>query len=241
MRGTLILAVLCREGMVLAADKGGILENVGPLKDQDKLFDLGNNSHLAASGAIKIVNPRNFSEDWFNAITITRNYFTGKQFINNDEFWMGLKNNISENFESYLSESGDKHEISFRLVFFCLDHENKMRHKQLNLRYDGVSTTTLEVDQLWFKGLYGAFGQISIPYGLLKGEPRLASLRKHSAIKPFINRSNKPDDLSADQALVFIRKLMEACSQLLPSRGEVSREFDYVILKGGFQFVQLDN
>ena len=234
------MAVLCREGVVLCADKGGILDNVGPLKDQDKLFDLGNNAHLAACGSIKVVNPRNYSEEWFNAITITQDYFAERQFTNDDAFWEGLKNEIAEEFDDYLDDSDDKQEINFQLVFFCLDHENKIRHKKLTFKYDGQSEAAIEINQMWFKGLYGAFGCSQIAYELLKGEKRLATLAKHSSIKPFINKANTPDNISLNQALAFIKKILDASSQLIPCRGHVSPNFDYVVLKGAFQFIQLN-
>ena len=238
--GTLVIAALCRDGVVFCADKGGILDNVGPLKNQDKLFDLGSNAHFAACGSIKVVNPRNYSEEWFNAITITRNYFARTQFTNNDAFWEELKNEIAAEFGAYLDDSDDKQEINFQLIFFCLDHENKIRHKRLTFKYDGQSEAIIDISQMWFKGLYGAFGSCQIAYGLLKEEKRLATLAKHPSIKPFINRTNTPSDVSLNQALAFIKKIMDASSQLIPCRGHVSPEFDYVVLKGAFQFIQLN-
>jgi hypothetical protein len=240
--GTLLLAVIYREGVILAGDKGGhggvLLNDEVDLTEQVKVVCVNQKIVMAATGHAIIANPDNHSEQRVNCFTSGNDYFRENTFTNTDEFWNGLTQAIAQPYKDYIERSGDTDRLSLELPIIY-DFDGLLRLREVKLQSDGSQVTSGITPQHWFRGFFGYWGYAQVAEGLVLKKSRFSALARHASIRPFLDMSTSPQTLSLQKARIFVRKIMEVSSNLEPSKGNVSPEFNDVVIEGRYMFAPI--
>jgi len=240
--GTLLLAVIYRDGVILAGDKGGhggvIRDDEVDLTEQVKIVCVNEKIVMAATGHATIANPDNHSEQWVNCLTAGTNHFRENPFTNTDELWNGLTQAIAQTYKKYIEWSNDTDPLSLELpIIYYAD--GRLWLRVLDLQYDGSQVMNSITPQHWFEGFFTSWGYSHVPFGLLSKESRFRALARHASVRPFLDMSTSPQTVSLERAINFVRKIMEISSKVEPSKGNVSPKFNHVTIKGRVMFAPI--
>jgi len=247
VHGTLLLAVLYKDGVIVAGDRGGhggvTRDDEVQLTEQVKVVRVNEKTVMAAAGNAIVANPENHSEQWVNCFTSGNDYFRGNSFTNTDKFWNGLTQTIAQPYKDYIERSGDTDRLSLELPIIY-DFDGLLRLRVVKLQYDGSQVPSgLTPEPLtpehWFGGFFGYWGYAQVPEGLVFKKSRFSALARHTSIRPFLDMSTSPQTVSLQKARIFVRKIMEVSSRVEPSKGNVSPEFNDVVIEGRYMFAPI--
>lgn len=255
LKGTLILGILCENGILICADKGLVVSDGSGKpriisRNEKKLFRLTPNVIFTACGTIKLVDP-NSSLETFNVIKLVQEFFANQEFEDTEAFWEPLKSQLKETFihnvivgkeiDDWPEEEPDEDKILIRLIFFFMDKERRVHLVELYLRYARQIPVDVSIQKVksWFGGLLYAEGHTTLLRQVRDRDKSVQDLGSHPLVKLFLTGRTDPNTIKRTHAEDFCRIIMTASSERL-SESWVSSEFDCELLNGHIRFSPLD-
>ncbi|SRR6266404_3588816 len=254
-KGTLILATLCQNGVLICADQGLVASDKAGTytlvsNSERKIFRLTENVVFTACGSIRFAESDN-STELFNAIEIVRDYFAKQEFDNTDRFWKHLEDEVIGSFNQNLIvgkdiddwplEEADEDKILMRLIFFFMDEARRVFLAELHFRY--VRQIPVEVsiksEKSWFRGLIYANGHTTLLRKISDGDKALQDIASHPLVRMFLSGRTEPKTIRLQHAKDFCEIIMKASKERLADTW-VSSEFNCELLNGHIRFVPLE-
>src|SRR6185369_10641042 len=151
VRGTLVIATATKEGLVICADKRSYDELRGDIDTIDKISKLSPKVTSSSTGNVRfyevhsslLTNEKSLKLV-YDADDIVKDYFSKKEFKNNEEFWGGLEDVLAEKFKQFLSQTrpeiwpksavAPKH-ILYQIIFSYLVNKNEIRSTLMEFIY----------------------------------------------------------------------------------------------------------
>jgi hypothetical protein len=233
--GTLIMAVFCNDGLVLAGDKGSQLSISGRpptfVTDQEKVIQINDRVIMATTGTSRITTQDEPRKDLVNGLTISKKYFRKNKFKDTTEFWRGLSEDIVIPFQTWLTRGGVRDKLSADFMYFYLDEAGSIELFHISMRYNPVSG----VDVAGGRGIKSPllfWGFTNVLDDLKANKRSDASLKNNPDVMLFMQPQTPLEERTTERAIRFIEAVMQETSNAGPSKGHVSREFSYCTLKG---------
>jgi hypothetical protein len=244
LRGTLVVAVPVKEGLVVCSDKR--LFNVDSRTFSDnsvKIRKINNGALFVATNTVGFFDQRS-GKMTFDAVDITARYVASHD-MRSKVFWDGLKDEIRNQLRAYFAShkysdwpESDKanNNLLFNLLFYSTE-DNRPRGYSLNVFYEKARTPLISI--------IGPVSEtIRTPKLGGKGKDLLAYFSRNpsEAQDPRISRFDAThfdiQNTSASDALGFAEKLFVLTSTNLPE-AKVSPTFDCALLdyQRGFQWL----
>jgi len=244
LRGTLVVAVPVKEGLVVCSDKRLFNVDARTFSDSSvKIRKVNNSALFVATNTVGFFDQRS-GKMTFDAVDITAKYVASHD-MRDKSFWDGLKEEIRNQLRAYFTtqkfsdwpESDNaNNNLLFNLLFYSLE-DNRPRGYSLNVFYEKARTPIIS-----FSGPVGEL--IRTPKLGGKGKDLLAYFSRNpsAAQDPSIARFDAThfdiQKASASDAVSFADKLFVLTSTNLPA-AEVSPTFDCALLdyQRGFQWL----
>jgi hypothetical protein len=245
LRGTLVVAVPVKEGLVVCSDKRLFNIEAGTFSDNStKIRKVNNNALFVATNTIGFFDQRS-GKMKFDAVDITAKYVADHDLRSGKQFWDGLKKEIRERLDAYFAKEkfsewpeSDKanNNLLFNLLFYLVDG-NQPRGYTLEVFYEKARTPII-----YFSGPTGEV--IRSPKLGGKGKDLLNYISRNPgvALDPIIVRFGGTNfdiqKTSAPDAVTFAEKLFVLTGTALPE-AKVSPTFDCALLdyQRGFQLL----
>lgn len=244
LRGTLVIAVPVKEGLVVCSDKRLFNVDARTFSDNSvKIRKVNNSALFVATNTVGFFDQRS-GKMTFDAVDITAKY-AATHDVRSKSFWDGLKEEIRRQLSAYFASQrfsdwpeSDKanNNLLFNLLFYSIE-ENRPRGYSLNVFYEKARTPIISVT--------GPISEvIRTPKLGGKGKDLLAYLSRNpsAARDPRIARFDathfEVQNASASDAVSFAEKLFVLTSTELPE-AKVSPTYDCALLdyQRGFQWL----
>lgn len=252
-KGSLIVIVPTKEGLVICADKRGYSGNKGIEDNQKKLFKIDSQTAFSVTGNIGIYN-KSGTGFLFNSIDIAKNYTSSKGFEDSEPYWKGLAQALEKEFANYLKNTKFEDRLSdfpernyelFQVIFFNINKSKEFKIPVLSYKYkkgsliDRSSITNADIDYVNFDKSFTATGRTEIIGELLSGNKKeFDALRVDTLLKPFLTNTIKKEQVKITDAVNFAKKIMEVSSKNIPMY--ISPDCDCAILdyKTGYREIK---
>ena len=246
LRGTLVVAVPVKEGLVVCSDKRLFNIEAQTFADNSvKIHKVNNTALFVATNTVGFFDPRS-GKMTFDAVDITSKYVANHDMRSGKQFWEGLKKEIRAELNAYFAKEefsewpeSDKanNNLLFNLLFYSVD-ENRPRGYSLNVFYEKARTPVI-----YFSGPTSEL--IRSPKLGGKGKDLLNYISRNPsvALDPIIVRFGGTNfdiqKTSASDAVNFAEKLFVLSSTSLPE-ARVSPTFDCAVLdyRRGFSLIE---
>ena len=234
IRGTIVVAVATKEGLLIAADRRTSDPLNGVLDNKTKIIRLLRTAAFSSTGTSRF-HFRDIAsgEDRgkaFDADEIVANYFYNINFENTDEFWKGLTRTLRNDFKGFLShmaydtwpESGDiaHNNGLFQLVFLYVDENGVIGITDLQFCYIKGQSPTIK----FMKGQYPSenfnrvdpyiAGNIDVFFHVRDGTgERFDEMRNDQSVMRLWKGRPDVETVSVEEAEAFCRKLIKVTSE----------------------------
>lgn len=256
IRGTIVVAVATKEGLLIAADRRTSDPVYGILDNKTKIIRLLRTAAFSSTGTSRFhFRDKASGEDQgnaFDADEIVANYFYNINFENTDDFWRGLTRTLRNDFEDFLDhmaydnwpESGDiaHHNGLFQLVFFYVD-KNSVISTDIEFGYLKGKPPTIR----FRKGHYPpesfkrvdpyVAGNIDVFFQVRDGtDERFDEMRNDQSVMRLWKGRPDVATVSVEDAEAFCQKLIKVTSEC---DSFVGQTYDAAILnrKDGFRWL----
>ena len=248
LKGTLVIAVPVKEGLVVCADKRIYNADSGAFTDDFvKIRQVSNNALFVATNTVGLYDSRK-KRIAFDAFAITESYTAKNNFDDEKSFWNGLKKTIAEELRRYLAErkysewpDSDKanNNLLFNLIFYSV-HDGKAFSHSMKVFYEKAKTPVVFVED-------PVRETITKPKLSGKGREVMNYLSRNAAAArdPLIlqfdeNRFDR-ERFKKQDAVEFSRKLFQLTSTGVP-QARVSATFDCAALEfaAGFRLIDAE-
>jgi len=246
LRGTLVVAVPVKEGLVVCSDKRLFNTQAGSFTDTFvKIRKVNNSALFVATHTVGFFDARTGKME-FDAFEITTKYVANHDLETGKPFWEGLKKEITAQLRGYLAKrkfaewpesDAANNDLLFNLLFYSVK-ENRARSQSLKVFYKKARTPVIFVAD--------PIGEeIKTPKLGGKGKDLLNYLALNPSVAqdPLITRFDQTNfsvqTTSARDAASFAQKLFALTSTALP-QARVSSTFDCALLdyQSGFRWLQ---
>src|SRR5687767_9393932 len=153
LRGTLVVAVPVREGIVVCADKRFFNADSGTFTDNNvKIRKISNTALFVATNTVGFYDKRS-RKMAFDAFDITERYVSSHGFNDRPAFWDGLKKEIRDQLRVYFAArkfaewpESDKanSNLLFNLVFYSVGDDRAVSHS-LRVFYEKARTPVIYI------------------------------------------------------------------------------------------------
>ncbi|HEY6333951.1 MAG TPA: hypothetical protein VI756_31835 [Blastocatellia bacterium] len=205
----------------------------GPPKfvvDQEKVLALTDRVIMGSGGTARITTQAEPLQDLVNGLTLSKKYFQRHRFKNTTKFWRGLSEQIAERFDYWLSR-GRAGPVSGEFFYFYLSEAGVIDVFMIKMDYHPITSVRIQGGYPTKKHLM-CWGYQNVLNDLHKHKPNMGALRKDPLVKTFLNPDINAEDRTIPRAIEFADMVMDKSSLVLPSKGNVSREFSYCTLEG---------
>ena len=246
LRGTLVVAVPVKEGLVVCADKRLFNTQAGSFADSFvKIRRVNNSALFVATHTVGFFNAQSGKTE-FDAFEIVSKYVAKNDLEAGKPFWDGLKREITAQIRAYLGKRKfaewpetdvANNELLFNLLFYSVK-ENRATGQSVKVFYKKSRTPVIFVADPITE-------EIKTPKLGGKGKDLLNYLALNPSVAqdPLIARFDQANfsvqTTSARDAVSFAQKLFALTSTALP-QARVSSTFDCALLgyQSGFQWLQ---
>lgn len=236
VRGTLIVTVLTKEGLVICGDKRSYDELRGDIDNIDKITSLAPNIVATSTGTVRFyeihtdyVKNTKTLKLVYDADDIVKEYFLKNKFENKRAFWDGLEDKLGEGFQKFLSQTSPAfwpksaeppNYTLYQLIFFYLEDKGEIKSFCVQFMYKKEKPSLLqvkdkEIDQEAIQKLSPtAFGNTAIYDELYIGkDQRFNDVRADKIIKHFIKDKPSADKIEVKEAVDFSGRLITISSE----------------------------
>jgi hypothetical protein len=236
LRGTLVVAVPVREGLVVCADKRLYNNDARTYTDNYvKVRKVGDNSLFVATNTIGFYD-RQTRAMAFDAFEVATKYAASHDFDAGRPFWDGLKKEITIQLRAYFAKrpfvewpESDRtnNNLLFNLIFYSV-RENRAFSHSLKVFYEKKQTPVIYIPDLITE-------QVRTPKLSGKGREVMTYLVRNpaAAADPLIQRFDETrfssQTTTTNDAVEFARKLFQMTSTNVP-QANVSPTFDCALL-----------
>jgi hypothetical protein len=245
VRGTLVVAVPVKEGLVVCSDKRLFNSDAGTFTDNHiKIHKVDDNSLFAATNTVGFYDRKTRSMA-FDAFEVTEKYVASHNLSEGKPFWDGLKKEITTRLRDYFAKrsyaewpASDRanNNLLFNLVFYSIRDGLTLGHT-LRVFYKKAKTPVIYIpdpltEEIKTPRLAGK-GREVMTY--LAGNPAAAN---DPAIARFDETRFDRQNTNANDAVEFARKLFQLTSTGVP-QANVSPTFDCALLDNttGFKLI----
>ena len=246
VRGTLVVAVPYRDGLVVCADKRLFNAEAGTSTDNNvKIRKVDGNTLFVATNTIGFYDQQ-ARKMAFDAFEVTSEHVSKNGFRDNTQFWNGLKQQIGTRLRAYFAgrpyaewPASDRRNgnLLFNLVFYSVGDNRAWSHS-LKVYYEKARTPIIQVsgpvrEEVKTTKLSGKGREVM---GFLAANPDAAA---DPSIQSFDESRFDVRSTSEQQAVDFARKLIRMTSTGVP-RANVSPTADCSLLSHseGFRWVK---
>ena len=246
VRGTLVVAVPYRDGLVVCADKRLFNAEAGTSTDNNvKIRKVDGNTLFVATNTIGFYDQRT-RKMAFDAFEVTSEHVSKNGFRDNTQFWNGLNQQIGMQLRAYFAgrpyaewPASDRRNgnLLFNLVFYSVSGDRAWSHS-LRVYYEKARTPIIQVsgpirEEVKTTKLSGKGREVM---GFLAANPDAAA---DPLIQLFDESRFDVRSTSEPQAVDFARKLIRMTSTGVP-RANVSPMADCALLghSEGFRWVK---
>lgn len=153
LRGTLVVAVPARDGLVVCSDKRLFNADAGTYTDNNvKIRKVDNYTLFVATNTIGFYDQK-ARKMAFDAFAVTSGYATQNKFSPDTKFWEGLKREISNQLRSYFAArpyaewpASDRRNANllFNLIFYTV-RDNRAWSHSIKVYYEKARTPVIQV------------------------------------------------------------------------------------------------
>jgi hypothetical protein len=257
--GTLVIAVLTADGLVIVADKRTNDRVRGDLDTQIKIEKIDRIGAFSTTGLPRFLNPITFAE-LFSAERSVADYFRITGAVTSmDSHWIPIAKRLMGDFDNFLLQlpfthwpgDGDLPDYAlFQVVFFYYDVDYRISTLRFCYRkkfpkpviqftkHDTPSAILLTATP-------EAFGNITVFNEIKSGQDsRFSDVRADPIIKKFFKQSLKAKTVSVPDAVLFAKEMIRVTSRRLhildQSPFHVGEAVDIAIIKirEGFKWLE---
>lgn len=235
-KGTLVVALATKDGLVVCADKRTYDWMRGDLDNEVKIRNLGIATLISSTGFVKFydvltnrVNGQQSLRLGFDANAVATEYFETHEFDNSEVFWKGLTENLSSAFHAYITarpfadwpDTGDPPDNAlFQLAIFFLDVFKRPDAVYVRFRYTKANPPTIAVT--YFRESVNIFeevkpvvlGNVTVWKELESGrDERFNDIRAETQLMHFVKDRPLVNTISIQAGLTFARRLITVTSQ----------------------------
>jgi len=246
IRGTLVVAVPAREGLITCADKRLFNVDTGTYRDDAvKIARVNENVLFVATNTIGFYDSKE-KKIAFDAFRVTSNYASRNRFNPGRAFWDGLKTDIRKRLNEYFSareyaewpeSDSTNSNLLFNLIFYSVDG-GRGRSYTLQVFYEKKSTPVISItgpvsEEIRSPKLSGKGRE------LMSYIARNPSLGAEPSILKFDETRFDIQRTSIEDAVEFSRTLFRLASTGIP-KAQISSVFDCALLshKQGFRWIE---
>lgn len=246
LRGTLVVAVPVKEGLVTCADKRLFNIDDGTYTDYNiKIRKVSDKVLFVATSTIGFYD-RKSKRIAFDAFRITEEYISRNRFSDDGKFWDGLKNEIRIELRKYFADrdysewpESDRanNNLLFNLIFYSVDG-GQARSKTVQVFYEKrraplVNVTGPVGELIWSPKLAGKSRDLM---AYISQNPALVS---DPVILKFDQSRFDIQKASTGDAVEFSRRLFRLANTGVP-KAQISATFDCALLgyRGGFRWIE---
>lgn len=252
-KGSLLVIVPSKEGLVVCADKRGYSGNKGVEDNQKKLFKINSENAFSITGNVAVYN-KSGTGHLFNSVDITKQYTSSTNFDATETCLNGLGEELKKGFNAYLNsmkfedrpdDDPQKDYEFLQVIFFNISKLKESQIPVIRFKYqkgnlvNRTSVTDFKVTPMNLAMAFTATGRTEIIAELLSGNKKdFDALRADTLLKPFLTNSIKKEQVKITDAVNFAKKIMEVSSKNIPLY--ISPDCDCAILdyKTGYREIK---
>lgn len=239
--GTLILAIPCREGLVVCADRRmRIIGGRNQVLEVVKINQLGSHAAFGLVGNPVFYSPVRPYNELFNAGTVVKRFYSSRDTRRIQETWDQLVPTIQERFSRFLSgltfeqapPSGPPPEnYLFHLPFWYVNQDGLLGATTISLAYvkeRGMSQLfkTDEQPETFELGRAFSWGSIEVFNELKQGnDVRFEDFRNEAGIRRLLREDPPAGEVEVEEAVEVAKRLIEITSEnmhlLTPGKQDV--------------------
>lgn len=245
LRGTLVVAIPLKEGLVACSDKRAFNDQTGTFDDDlVKIRKVNGNTLFVATNTIGFLDKTTGKME-FDVFEITAAYAAQHDFNNGKQFWDGLKKEIRKQLLNYLAkrkfEDWPETDVAnkkllFNLIFYAASKES-IRSYSLRVFYEKAKTPVVYIPDVISE-------LVKTPKLSGKGKDVMDYLAKDPSLSqdPSILRFDQAhfdiQKITIVDAVAFAKKLFLTTNTAIP-QARVSATYDCALLnyQNGFQWI----
>lgn len=266
VRGTLVVALATKQGLLVCADRRTYDPVRGDLDDTEKITQIGNRAAFASTGIptfykllTNSLTQQTTLVPGFLADSVAQSFFQKNGFTDSETSWQGLARELVQSFESFLRstpykfwpETGNPPDNAlFQLGVFFLDEDGRAHASYVRFTYIKSPVPVINVfksvepDASFIRVRPIALGNIAVFTELREGvDKRFDDVRREHLLKRFMREGPEVKQVSLTDAERFARRVIRLTSErthlLESSTFHVGPTTDVALLdpKKGFRWV----
>jgi hypothetical protein len=235
-KGTLVVALATKDGLVVCADKRTYDWMRGDLDNEVKIRNLGTATLISSTGLVKFydiltnrVNGQQSLRLGFDANAVATEYFETHGFDNSESFWKGFTEYLSSAFQAYIGarpfahwpETGDPPDNAlFQLAIFFLDALKQP--DAVYVRFGYIKSNPPPISVSYFRESANIFqevkpvvlGSVTVWKELETGrDERFNDIRTETQLMRFVRDRPLVNTVTIQAGLTFARRLITVTSQ----------------------------